>query len=84
MGSPHQARLNQIEGSWIPQTADLGQWIQVDLGNISMVTKIATQGSHEEADWVTEYMVSYSFDGGNFHFYRPASNTSFDKVIFEQ
>ena len=58
-----------------------GQWIQVDLGSISMVTKIATQGSHSLGFWVTQYMVSYSFDGGYNRFYQPASTDNFDKVI---
>ena len=42
----------------------------MDLGDITKVTKIGTQGRQEAAQWVTEYKVSYSLDGGLFHFYR--------------
>jgi len=47
-----------------------GQRIQVDLGDIAKVTKIATQGWAELNEWVTEYKVSYSYDGGYFEFYK--------------
>ena len=60
---------------------DLGQWIQVDLDNIAMVTKIATQGSYMWAFWVTEYTVSYSLDGGYFRVYRPVPYNRFDEVM---
>jgi len=58
----------------------LGQWIQVDLGKITMITKIATQGIHDKDMWVTEYMVSYSLDGGHFRFHQQTSNKSFVQV----
>ena len=77
---PGRARLNQIEEVWQPSRLDLGQWIQVDLGQITMVTKIATQGRQDNNTWVSEYKVSYSFDGGYFKFYRRASDISFDQV----
>lgn len=78
------ARLNGIAGnntgSWSPTMVDLGQWIQVDLGKITAVTKIATQGGGETAQWVIEYKVSYSFNGGFFNFYQQFSNNSLGKV----
>jgi len=77
---PGRARLNQIAGAWQPSRLDLGQWIQVDLGEITMVTKIANQGRQGGNTWVSEYKVSYSFGGGYFKFYRRASNISFDQV----
>ena len=83
------ARLNGITGnnnpgSWSPRLLDLGQWIQVDLGKIAAITKIATQGGGEAAQWVTEYKVSYSLDGGYFKFYQllQVSNNSLAKVSF--
>jgi len=42
----------------------------VDLGDITIVTKIGTQGRAEVYEWVTEYKVSYSYDGGYFEFYK--------------
>ena len=54
----------------------------MDLGKIAAITKIATQGGGEAAQWVTEYKVSYSLDGGYFKFYRQVSNNSLAKVSF--
>ena len=84
----HNARLSHIAGNgrtgaWSPSALDLGQWIEVDLGNITAVTKIATQGRQEALQWVTEFKVSYSFDGGYFKFCRQAPNNTFDQVRCE-
>lgn len=53
----------------------------MDLGNITMVTKIATQGRQRALEWVKEYKVSYSFDGGFYKFHKQASNNSFDQQV---
>ena len=74
---------NGTAGAWSPLSLDSGQWIQVDLGNITMVTKIATQGRQDAAQWVTEYKVSYSLDGGYFKFCQQAPNNSFDQVRYD-
>ena len=55
----------------------------MDLGNIFAVTKIATQGRQEALQWVTEFKVSYSFDGGYFKFCQQAPNNTFDQVRCE-
>ena len=57
-------------GAWSTKSKQQGQWIQVDLGDITKVTKIGTQGRQDKYQWVTEYKVSYSFDGGYFEFYK--------------
>lgn len=72
---PKNARLNNKGGSgayggWKPYHQDIGQWIQVDLGDIAKVTKIATQGMYYWSQWVKTYKVSYSLDGGYFRFYQ--------------
>jgi len=79
------ARLGHVAehgtaGAWSPSSVDLGQWIQVDLGNFAIVSKIATQGRQDAAQWVTQYKVSYSTYGRHFMFYRQPSNYSVDKV----
>ena len=64
-------------GGWSAGTSDKGQWIQVDLGDITKVTRIATQNRYRYYRWVTEYKVSYSLDGGYFVFYhQPPENTT--------
>lgn len=67
-------------GSWLPIYLDIGQWIHVDLGNVTMVTKIATQGSPIAEQWVSEYMVSYSINGGYFSTYQTDSEKGLYKV----
>ena len=79
------ARLNHeagngLTGAWGARTLDIGEWIQVDLGEITKVTKIATQGSQNDLRWVTEFKVSYSLNGGHFEFHREASNITTDQV----
>ena len=50
-------------GAWSSRINDKSQWIQVDLRVKFQVTKIATQGRQDHAQWVTQYKVSYSTDG---------------------
>ena len=40
----------------------------MDFGKVAKVTKIGTQGRYNVGQWVTKYIVSYSMDGGYFHF----------------
>ena len=79
--SASSARLNQRPGNgkvgtWSALYREQGQWIQVDLGDIAKVTKIGTQGGGAEYEWVTEYKVSYSYDGGYFEFYKNSDRVS--------
>ena len=68
---PERARLQTSKtgsyaGAWIPKANDIGQWIQVDLGKITKITRIATQGRQDAAQWVKTYSISYSVEGGPF------------------
>ena len=59
-------RLNLVPpsgyaGAWCVKTKDTNQWIQIDLGRPTTVTKVATQGRQDCCDqWVISYAVSYS------------------------
>ena len=72
----HQARLHfkaggGLAGSWVVRRNDLNQWLQVDLGNITRLTHIATQGRNGYSQWVTQYKLQYREDGQQaFKFYR--------------
>ena len=56
-------------GSWSAGSNDSSQWLQVDLGSQhTKVTRVATQGRHDAAEWVTKYKLQYS-DGVNFQYY---------------
>ena len=68
---PERARLNTVKsgsfiGAWVPKTQDIGQWIQVDLGKIAKIARLATRGRDDASQWVKSYRISYSVEGGPF------------------
>ena len=65
-------------GSWASATNDLNQWYQVDLGKITPVTHVATQGrnSYSPAQMVTKYKLQFSDDGASFLFYKRQGESS--------
>ena len=70
-----QARLNfkadgSKAGAWSALTNDRNQWLQVDLGSYTRVTRIATQGRNRYNEWVTKYNLQYSDDEENFQLYK--------------
>ena len=83
--SPKRARLYTKEigigigtGAWSSSTNDLNQWLQVDLGKITPVTHVATQGrnSFSPGQWVTKYKLQFSDDGASFLFYKRQGESS--------
>lgn len=71
---PERARLNTVKsgsfiGAWIPRTQDIGQFIGIDLGKITKITRLATQGRQDASHWVKSYCISYSVEGGPFRPY---------------
>ena len=65
---PWLARLNNVPingmfwGSWSAALNEAGQWLQIDLGEERLVTKLATQGrpSPDWPQWVTSYNILFS------------------------
>ena len=55
--------------SWCANSV-LGQWLQVDLGHLYVVSGVATQGSYDQNAWVTKYQLSCSKDGTVFAIYK--------------
>ena len=56
-------RLNleaKAAGTWCVLTRDANQWLQIDLGRGTTVTKVATQGRQDADQWVTSYAISYN------------------------
>ena len=70
-----QARLHSKSGSllggWVAFTNNLHQWLQVDLGSYTTVTRVATQGRFKHNQWVTKYSLEYSDDADIFHVFKP-------------
>ncbi|KAI8498233.1 hypothetical protein Bbelb_241770 [Branchiostoma belcheri] len=62
----YRGRLNKVigAGAWAVRTNTIGEWLQVDLGEMKTVTGIIIQGRSWNADqWVTSYKLQYSVDG---------------------
>ena len=81
-----QARLHlrpdgEKTGGWSAKREDLHQWLQVDLGNTTRVTGVATQGRYKFEQWVEQYKLQYGEDGQAFTFYKGDEGySSKDKV----
>ena len=72
---PSLARLNILSdgkhvGAWCPKHKSTNQWLQIDLGEITAVTKVATQGRYNTEDRVKTYTLSYSVDGMHWTIYK--------------
>ena len=64
----HLGRLNLVarsgkNGAWCAKTSNNKEWLQIDLGNPTTVTKVATQGRQDQNQWPTSYSISYSLTG---------------------
>ncbi|MDB9910955.1 discoidin domain-containing protein [Flavobacteriaceae bacterium] len=60
--APSNGRLNQTGNNWTAITANASQWFQVDLGQVEIVSAVATQGRNNFDQWVTSYTIQYSDD----------------------
>ena len=81
--APALARLNLLTdgkhmAAWCPKIKSTNQWLQINLGELSAVTKVATQGRYNSEDRVKTYKLSYSVDGIHWTWYK---QRAVDKVI---
>ena len=77
---PWQARLNNVHsrsssgqtGSWSSSSLVSGEWLQIDLGESKVITKLATQGRPEVVhyQWVTLYKFAFSRDNVSWEEYK--------------
>ncbi|XP_069616167.1 retinoschisin isoform X1 [Ranitomeya imitator] len=60
----NKARLNgQGFGcAWLSKFQDNGQWLQIDLKELRVVSGIMTQGRCDTDEWMTKYSVQYKID----------------------
>ncbi|KAG7219998.1 hypothetical protein INR49_001126, partial [Caranx melampygus] len=70
--APGFAKLNRREGAggWSPLTSDRYQWLEVDLGERTKITAVATQGRYGSSDWLSSYLLMFSDTGHNWRQYR--------------
>lgn len=83
---PEKGRLqtekhSNILKGWAAKFNDANEFIQFDLGGVTKVTGVATQG-RSDADWmVTSYTLAYSLDGVNFTPYG-GENAKVKRVLY--
>ncbi|EDO33997.1 predicted protein, partial [Nematostella vectensis] len=65
LNNSYSASAGRLYGgsSWCSATSSQAEYLQVDLGRVTRVTGIATQGSPTKDKWVTLYSVKHSDDG---------------------
>ncbi|XP_078696106.1 putative carboxypeptidase X1 [Branchiostoma floridae x Branchiostoma belcheri] len=79
---PYRARLNGVAGAgaWAARFNTIGEWLQVDLGEMMNVTGTIIQGRYHNYDqWVTSYKLQYSVDG--LSWITCASSDGYEKVF---
>ncbi|XP_048874781.1 contactin-associated protein-like 5 isoform X1 [Brienomyrus brachyistius] len=88
--SPGFAKLNRRDGAggWSPLESNRYQWLEIDLGERTEITAVATQGRYGSSDWVTSYSLMFSDTGRNWKQYRQEDsiwvfpgNTNADSVV---
>ncbi|CAB4037040.1 Hypothetical predicted protein, partial [Paramuricea clavata] len=82
---PSYARLAKAGSScsWTPTTAKrIGSWLQVDLGQLTTVTGIATQGTcYNKNEWAKSYSVSYSNEPNSWTSYEESGNVKVSQRV---
>uniref|UniRef100_A0A8D2JBN6 Contactin-associated protein-like 4 n=1 Tax=Varanus komodoensis TaxID=61221 RepID=A0A8D2JBN6_VARKO len=75
-------------GGWTPLISNKYQWLQIDLGERTEITTVATQGGYGSSNWVTSYLLMFSDSGRNWKQYRQeesiwafSGNTNADSVV---
>ena len=68
------ARLNMLPGFsnigvWCPLHSNSNEWLKIDLGTLTTVTKVATQGGQRSHHWVKRYSISYSINDEHWTYY---------------
>lgn len=67
---PWRARLHFAQNAWVSGPAAVGVYLQVDLGKVMLVSKVALQGRPYDHHWVSRFYLAYSRDGVNFLDYK--------------
>jgi hypothetical protein len=57
-------------GAWIAKTNDIFQYLQVNFGDWTKVTRVAIQGRQDAAQWVKSFSLSYGYDPVFFKTYK--------------
>ena len=75
--SAKKARLRGNNRCWVAAKNNRHQWLQVDLGGYTKVTRVATQGcGYRLLGRVTKFKIRYSSDGVIWQFYKEPGNSN--------
>lgn len=77
----HQRRVGRLGGAWYAKRNDKRQWLKIDFGGLTRVSRVATQGRQNTDQWVTSYYVSYSVKGFRFVTYKENRRTKVSNRI---
>ena len=72
----HLTADSSTGGGWSALKDDFNQWLQIELGGYTTVTRVATQGGNGRNEWVTKYRLLYSSAGNIFMYYKLRENSS--------
>uniref|UniRef100_A0A3Q2CQH0 Contactin-associated protein-like 4 n=1 Tax=Cyprinodon variegatus TaxID=28743 RepID=A0A3Q2CQH0_CYPVA len=70
-------RVDEGAGGWSPLSSDRYQWLEVDLGERTKITAVATQGRYGSSDWLTSYQLMFSDKGHNWKQFRQEDSIGF-------
>ncbi|KAK3611486.1 hypothetical protein CHS0354_039099 [Potamilus streckersoni] len=78
--NPEYARIYN-QRSWAPRTDDKKPWIEVNFGSPKLLSGVITQGEFGSNRWVTQFYVSFSFDGHSFTTYSDTPGDNKPKIF---
>lgn len=62
--------------AWTSKTSDFQQYLIIDLGVTKNITRIAIQGRPHQSEYVSEFTISYGYNGLDYaDFKEPGGNT---------
>ncbi|CAH1267495.1 CSMD3 [Branchiostoma lanceolatum] len=78
---PYRGRLNGVAGigAWAALTNTIGEWLQVDLGELKRVVGTSIQRHHGLDQWVTSYKLQCSVDAVSWTIFKGSDGS--DKVF---
>ena len=83
---PWIGRLNNPNGAWVPQIYRPDNWLKIDLSRKMIVTKVATQGKPNLAQWqwVTSYKISFSQDDHAWEVYKEHGIEKVNGILYPE
>lgn len=62
--------------SWTARQSDFDQNLVIDLGDVKNITRIEIQGRPHSTEYVTEFSISYGYNGLDYQDYKEAGGNT--------